>query len=64
MCFRPPTVSKPKKCPNCGMPNPAIAKVCFKCKTELPKNQIACPSCGKMNDDSALECVHCGFTGE
>ena len=64
MCFRPPKLSKPKKCPNCGMLNPVIAKVCIKCKTELPKTQIACPSCGKMNDASALECVHCGFTGD
>lgn len=64
MCFRPPTVSKPIKCTNCGMLNPPIAKACIKCKTELPKMQVACPSCGKMNDASALECVHCGFNGE
>lgn len=35
MCFRPPTATKPKKCPECGAMNPATAKNCIKCKAGL-----------------------------
>ena len=35
MCFRPPSVGKPIKCPSCGALNPNIAKNCVKCKTDL-----------------------------
>lgn len=35
MCFRPPSVNKPIKCPACGAINPAIAKTCLKCKADL-----------------------------
>lgn len=35
MCFRPPSAGKPVKCPECGSINPAIAKNCVKCKTDL-----------------------------
>lgn len=35
MCFRPPSVQKPIKCPNCNKFNPAINKVCIHCKTDL-----------------------------
>lgn len=35
MCFRPPNVQKPIKCPNCGKFNPATNKVCIECKAEL-----------------------------
>lgn len=35
MCFRPPTVSKPIKCPNCETLNPPKYKVCKKCKQPL-----------------------------
>lgn len=35
MCFRPPTPSKPIKCPDCGALNPTVAKKCVKCKADL-----------------------------
>lgn len=35
MCFRPPTVQKPIKCPSCGKFNPATNKVCINCKADL-----------------------------
>jgi predicted RNA-binding Zn-ribbon protein involved in translation (DUF1610 family) len=40
MCFRPPYVGKPIKCPNCGKMNPATNKNCVQCNTELkPENK-------------------------
>ena len=35
MCFRPPSVQKPVKCPSCGKFNPATNKVCIQCKADL-----------------------------
>jgi len=31
MCFRPPGVNKPQKCPHCGAFNKPTATVCAKC---------------------------------
>lgn len=39
MCFRPPNVQKPIKCPECGKFNPATNKVCNECKAELKPTQ-------------------------
>jgi ribosomal protein L40E len=39
MCFRPPSASKPKKCPNCDALNPPIAKNCVKCKSALTEEK-------------------------
>lgn len=36
MCFRPPTVKKPIKCPACNTINPGENKVCKKCGADLP----------------------------
>lgn len=35
MCFRPPTVNKPIKCPSCETLNPANLKLCKKCQGPL-----------------------------
>lgn len=35
MCFRPPTVNKPIKCPCCGTLNPSNLKLCKKCQEAL-----------------------------
>ncbi|WP_173361739.1 hypothetical protein [Desulfitobacterium hafniense] len=35
MCFRPPNVSKPKVCPDCGAQNPPIRTTCLKCNADL-----------------------------
>jgi ribosomal protein L40E len=65
MCFRPPTVGKPKKCPECGSVNPAIVKQCRKCGVDLPEpetEKIKCPRCGAENLQSAVKCPECGLT--
>lgn len=36
MCFRPPTASATKKCPNCGTENPSLEIICSECGAELP----------------------------
>lgn len=39
MCFRPPSVSKPKKCPSCGTVNPGNLKECRNCKHPLDSGE-------------------------
>jgi len=39
MCFRPPNVKKPIKCPKCGALNPGTNKECSKCNADLTKEQ-------------------------
>jgi predicted RNA-binding Zn-ribbon protein involved in translation (DUF1610 family) len=61
MCFRPPQVQKPKRCPNCNAMQPGIAKVCKKCGTELPSSDVfvfPCPKCGNewVSSDPVCEC--------
>jgi len=64
MCFRPPTVGKPKKCEKCGTMNPPAAKECRKCKNALSNQQepIECARCGQMNAPDAPACTNCGLT--
>jgi ribosomal protein L40E len=65
MCFRPPSVGKPKKCPECGSYNPAILKQCRKCGGDLPEPEavkMTCPRCGAENPASAPKCGECGLT--
>lgn len=35
MCFRPPSASKPKICPECGIKNLPIRTTCLKCNADL-----------------------------
>lgn len=35
MCFRPPQVQKPIKCPECGALNPPIKQTCMKCQADF-----------------------------
>ncbi|WP_373657610.1 hypothetical protein [Sporomusa acidovorans] len=35
MCFRPPTATKPIKCPACGALNQPTKKNCTKCQADL-----------------------------
>ena len=35
MCFRPPTVQRPVKCPGCGVMNPPTSKKCRRCEADL-----------------------------
>ena len=65
MCFRPPSVGKPQKCPECGALNPGAAKTCVKCKAALPEvkpEPIVCPKCGTENEAGAMVCKECGIT--
>ena len=63
MCFRPPSVRKPKKCTNCGTLNPAAIKVCNKCGAPLPEDTIPCPHCGVQQPVTNKVCGNCGFNG-
>jgi len=40
MCFRPPSIVKPAKCPDCGTVNPPTKKICSKCQADLTITQI------------------------
>ena len=64
MCFRPPTVRKPKKCPKCGILNPATIKTCNKCGAELPGDTTPCPHCGVQQPVTNKVCKNCGFNGK
>ncbi|TWH59485.1 double zinc ribbon protein [Desulfitobacterium sp. LBE] len=64
MCFRPPEVAAPKKCPECGARNPGVFKTCKKCGNPLPEAKITCPECGKQMPDSHKVCSNCGFNGK
>jgi class 3 adenylate cyclase/tetratricopeptide (TPR) repeat protein len=44
-------------CPNCGTENPAGARYCIQCGTELPR---VCQTCGTVNPASARFCMQCG----
>lgn len=65
MCFRPPEVKKPKKCPVCGALSPFTVNACRKCGTPLPDpepEKIKCPRCGAKNPITAKVCSSCGLT--
>lgn len=65
MCFRPPQVGKPKRCPSCGAMNQYNLTHCKRCKAELPEGDvpmIKCPSCGKENRYDTDACDFCGMT--
>ena len=65
MCFRPPSVSKPKRCPDCNSLNPGTLTVCRKCGAALPEPEpvkVLCPRCGAENLESDTVCKECGLT--
>lgn len=65
MCFRPPQVGKPIKCPECGAMNPFNQAKCKKCKAELPhpeEEMMKCPQCGALNLPGSDVCDECGLT--
>lgn len=64
MCFRPPSVTKPTKCPSCGIFNLPPNKTCKKCGAELPEEMIPCPECGVPQPISSKVCGNCGFNGK
>jgi hypothetical protein len=67
MCFRPPQVGLPKKCPSCGAMNQSNLTHCKKCKTELPEGEvpmIKCPACGAENRFDTDACDNCGLLVE
>ena len=62
MCFRPPQVNKPIKCPECSAYNRPGSKLCNKCGAEL--DMIACPECGVKQPITNTVCGNCGFNGK
>ena len=68
MCFRPPSLSKPRECPACGKKVPRMSgknlKNCPFCKAELPEETIPCPECGVEQPISNRVCKNCGFNGK
>ncbi|HKH22641.1 MAG TPA: adenylate/guanylate cyclase domain-containing protein, partial [Solirubrobacterales bacterium] len=46
-----------RNCPSCGAENPAHARFCMSCGTELAP---LCPSCGAQNPPGAKFCMECG----
>ncbi len=52
MCFRPPSAGKAVKCPQCSALNPAIAKNCIKCKTDLTEAKAAQAETKPENKDN------------
>lgn len=64
MCFRPPEMKAPKKCPACGARNPGMNKVCKKCGEPLPETMIPCPACGALQPEGSKVCGNCGFNGK
>jgi len=51
-------------CPSCGHENPATARYCSICRTEMPIDgtdpQNACPECGSIVPEDAKYCSSCG----
>ena len=68
MCFRPPSLSRPLDCPNCGKKIPRMQgktlKSCPFCKSELPEETIPCPECGDNQPITNKVCTNCGFNGK
>lgn len=62
MCFRPPQVNKPQKCPECNAYNQPNAKICKKCGAEL--DMVTCPECGAKQPAANSVCGNCGFNGK
>lgn len=56
-------MTKPKKCPGCGMLNPHTRTACRKCKTALPDPDptVRCPDCGTELYQTAEKCKYCGL---
>ena len=44
-------------CPSCGVSNPANARFCMSCGSELPR---VCSRCGTANPTEAKFCIECG----
>lgn len=64
MCFRPPEMKPPKKCPECGARNPGMKTTCKKCGAPLPPTMIDCPHCGVPQPEDNKVCTNCGFNGK
>ncbi len=55
----------PSICSECGKEVPDKAKICLRCGSALPKqNLVACSVCGKAIADTAGTCPHCGGVAE
>lgn len=64
MCFRPPEIKPPVKCPECGARNAGHLTNCKKCGTPLPEPTMPCPFCGVQQPYSSKVCANCGFNGK
>lgn len=68
MCFRPPSLSRPLDCTNCGKKIPRMQgktlTVCPFCKTNLPEETVPCPECGDNQPITNKVCSNCGFNGK